>query len=39
MIKCGHIVKGPAIIYDMDSKAVILPGYTAEVSHVGNILI
>ncbi len=39
MLKCGHVVKGPAIISEMDSNTVILPGYKAEIDHVGNILI
>jgi hypothetical protein len=39
MLKCGHIVKGPAIISEMDSNTVILPSYKAEVDHVGNIVI
>jgi 5-oxoprolinase (ATP-hydrolysing) len=35
----GHIVKGPCVISEMDSNTVILPGFSAEVDHVGNILI
>jgi len=38
-LKCGHVVKGPAVISEMDSNTVILPGCRAEVDHVGNILI
>ncbi|KAJ3343233.1 hypothetical protein HDU93_009217 [Gonapodya sp. JEL0774] len=36
---CGHEVFGPCVITEMDSNTVILPGYRAEIDHVGNILI
>lgn len=35
----GHRVNGPAIIMEMDSTTVILPGYEASVDHVSNLLI
>ncbi|KXS09711.1 hypothetical protein M427DRAFT_49201 [Gonapodya prolifera JEL478] len=35
----GHEVMGPCVITEMDSNTVILPGYKAEIDHVGNILI
>lgn len=35
----GHIVKGPCVVSEMDSNTVILPGFEAEVDHVGNLLI
>jgi N-methylhydantoinase A/oxoprolinase/acetone carboxylase beta subunit len=38
-LKSGHLVKGPAIISEMDSNTVVLPGYRAEIDHVGNILL
>jgi len=38
-LKCGHIVRGPCLITEMDSNTVILPGFRTEVDHVGNILI
>jgi 5-oxoprolinase (ATP-hydrolysing) len=36
---CGHFVTGPCIVTEMDSNTVILPGFKAEIDHVGNILI
>ncbi len=35
----GLIVPGPAIVNEMDSTTVILPGYQASVDKVGNLLI
>jgi N-methylhydantoinase A len=35
----GIDVNGPAIVNEMDSTTVILPGYLASVDHVGNLLI
>lgn len=35
----GHTVEGPAIVMEMDSTTVILPGYHAAVDRVGNLLI
>lgn len=38
-LKRGHLLSGPCVITEMDSNTLILPGYKAEVDHVGNILI
>lgn len=35
----GLVAPGPAIIVEMDSTSVILPGYHAKVDNVGNLLI
>jgi N-methylhydantoinase A len=35
----GLIVPGPAIVGEMDSTTVILPGFEAKVDHIGNLLI
>jgi len=35
----GLVVSGPAIVSEMDSTTVVLPGYLAEVDAVGNLLI
>ncbi len=35
----GHRVPGPAVVTEMDSTTLILPGYAAEVDAVGNLLI
>lgn len=35
----GHIVQGPAVIMEMDSTTMILPGHQAKVDRVGNLLI
>ncbi len=35
----GHVVPGPAIVNEMDSTTVILPGHIASVDPVGNLLI
>ena len=35
----GNQVEGPAIVTEMDSTALILPGHTAEVDTYGNLLI
>lgn len=35
----GVVVPGPAIVMEMDSTTIILPGYEAEVDRVGNLLI
>ena len=34
-----HVVAGPAIVSEMDSTTVVLPGYSATVDAVGNLLI
>ncbi|GGF60292.1 hydantoinase/oxoprolinase family protein [Alteromonas lipolytica] len=33
------VVPGPAIVSEMDSTTVVLPGYQANIDHVGNLLI
>jgi N-methylhydantoinase A len=38
-LKAGDIVKGPAIISEMDSTTVVFPAHTAEVDKFGLILI
>jgi len=35
----GHVVPGPAVVTEMDSTTLILPGHRAEVDKVGNLLI
>lgn len=35
----GHVVPGPAVVTEMDSTTLILPGHHAEVDKVGNLLI
>ena len=35
----GQVVPGPAIVMEMDSTTLILPGYDAAVDQVGNLLI
>lgn len=35
----GHTITGPAIVTEMDSTTVVLPGYQATVDKVGNLLI
>ncbi|MFP4090865.1 MAG: hydantoinase/oxoprolinase family protein [Cyclobacteriaceae bacterium] len=38
-LKHGNVISGPAIVSEMDSTTVILPGYAGEVDKYGNILI
>ena len=35
----GHEIHGPAVIMEMDSTTLILPGHKATIDHVGNLLI
>ena len=35
----GHRFEGPAIVEEMDSTTLVLPGYTVEVDRYGNLLI
>lgn len=35
----GLVIKGPAIISEMDSTTVILPGFDAKVDEIGNLII
>ena len=39
LLREGWVVDGPAIINEMDSTTVILPGHTARVDTIGNLLI
>ncbi len=39
LLKAGDRIPGPAIVTEMDSTSLILPGHTGEVDPVGNILI
>lgn len=39
LLHSGIVVPGPAIVMEMDSTTVILPGHAAEVDKVGNLLI
>lgn len=38
-LKAGTTVRGPAVVEEMDSTAVILPGYRALVDRFGNLLL
>jgi N-methylhydantoinase A len=38
-LKSGNVVKGPAIVLEMDSTTLILPGHVGRVDNWGNILI
>ena len=38
-LKAGNVVKGPAIVMEMDSTTVILPKHHGKVDRLGNILI
>ena len=38
-LRPGNLVPGPAVISQMDTTTLILPGHTGEVDTVGNILI
>lgn len=37
--KQGYIINGPAVITEMDSNTLILPGFYGEIDQMGNILI
>jgi 5-oxoprolinase (ATP-hydrolysing) len=39
LLKAGHEVPGPAIVYQFDSTTVVNPGLVARVDSVGNLLI
>jgi N-methylhydantoinase A len=39
LLKSGNAIEGPAIVVEMDSTTVILPGHTGAVDTFGNILI
>ena len=38
-LRAGNIIKGPAVVLEMDSTSVILPGHVGKVDGLGNILI
>lgn len=38
-LEAGHVVKGPAVITEMDSTTVVLPGYEAKVNSRLNLLL
>ena len=38
-LQSGHTIDGPAIVLEMDSTTVVLPGYHAVVDRMGNLLI
>ena len=38
-LRHGHKFQGPCVITEMDSNTLILPGYSAEIDAIGNILI
>ena len=39
LLKCGNIIAGPAIVTQLDSTTLILPGHAGEIDAIGNILI
>lgn len=38
-LRAGNRIAGPAIVTEMDSTTLILPGHTGEIDQVGNIVI
>jgi len=38
-LRAGNIIRGPAVVLEMDSTTVILPGHVGNVDGLGNILI
>ena len=38
-LEAGNVIKGPAIVLEMDSTSLILPGHSGRVDDCGNILI
>ena len=38
-LRAGNIIRGPAVVLEMDSTTVILPGHVGKVDGLGNILI
>ncbi|MEQ8859743.1 MAG: hydantoinase/oxoprolinase family protein [Pseudomonadales bacterium] len=38
-LAAGHVIPGPAVVTEMDATTLILPGHSAEVDPVGNLLI
>nr|WP_227457142.1 hypothetical protein [Micromonospora purpureochromogenes] len=39
LLRAGNVVPGPAIITEMDSTTLVLPGHTATVHSSGSLLI
>ena len=39
LLRAGNIIVGPAIVTQLDSTTLILPGHTGEIDDLGNILI
>ena len=39
LLKCGNIIAGAAIVTQLDSTTLILPGHAGEINAIGNILI
>jgi N-methylhydantoinase A len=39
LLRCGNVIHGPAVITEMDSTTVVLPGHHATVDAVGSLLI
>jgi N-methylhydantoinase A len=39
LLRANHLLEGPAIVEQLDSTTVILPGQKAEIDAQGNILI
>ena len=39
LLKCGNVLVGPAIVTQLDSTTLILPGHNGEIDRFGNILI
>jgi len=39
LLKAGNVVAGPAVIVEMDSTTLVLPGHAATVDAIGNLLI
>ena len=35
----GNVIEGPAIVMQLDSTALVLPGHDGEIDAIGNILI
>ena len=38
-LKAGNVITGPAIVLEMDSTTLVLPGHEGQVDEYGNILI
>jgi len=39
LLRAGNIIVGPAIVTQLDSTTLILPGHAGEIDDLGNILI